>query len=676
MTLSVNKKNLIILSSFAALFLGVSGGVSRSYGDEVEGVIRQVIFDTPTGSTTELILLKKDGRTLKLLLNGSKLKKELTSLPFNTNVILSGSLNQGVFKAKMGAWKKIDSIPKRMIKKSSPGSTNRVGNTLDEPYVMETGVRKIAIIPITFANFPTTPTCSPETMLSFFTPMGAINKHFNENLKGKVTFSAVAFAPVEVTHPEYCQTSDGWPPMVLASLNARGEDLSGFFSYMLVVPGGIACTGSWTQLGDGTLTSYKHPIVMSSEACGRPGYVGHELGHNIGWNHANSESAEYGDYSDIMGHGNYVHSNAPHKISANIVAPSEIQDIDSSGIYRVYSLTKDTTAKIKVLRIPLQQERIIRELTYKDLYISYRTPEGMDAEELRASEIDKTYAHLWSGQAYGSTVLAGNAGDNDTFPVLETPITIKQVSHTADYAVVCVQIEGYDCTVPFDPSVPRTILSIEALGEVPYTKWKAIFANPNTSYVKSVKFNLDGYPVDQIDNAPPFLVCGDGGSPSICDFMGNGTHTVTATAYSQNFAQGTPGPVFTQTFTIGGPPLPVTLSAFDATAKNGSIALIWRTTSESNFNRFEVEQSSDATELKVWKKIGEVVGGTKATSNVRSYTYSLNTSVNDVTYYFRLKMIDTNTKSSYSRIVSAKSIASSPVPTRPRKKWYQKLWPF
>ena len=98
--------------------------------------------------------------------------------------------------------------------------------------------------------------------------------------------------------------------------------------------------------------------------------------------------------------------------------------------------------------------------------------------------------------------------------------------------------------------------------------------------------------------------------------------------------------------------LPVTLSYFEVTKEGASAHLTWATTSETNFNHFDIERSPDA---KAWKKIGEV----KA-NNLRSYTFTdpLST-VNRPSsiHYYRLKITDLDGTFTHSPIRSLKTEA-------------------
>lgn len=90
-------------------------------------------------------------------------------------------------------------------------------------------------------------------------------------------------------------------------------------------------------------------------------------------------------------------------------------------------------------------------------------------------------------------------------------------------------------------------------------------------------------------------------------------------------------------------PLPVTLISFTGKAVENNNELTWKTSSEVDFSHFEIQRSVNA---KTFEKIGEL-----ASDERRSYTFVDRNSPQGKSYY-RLKMIDLDTKYSFSKIVA------------------------
>lgn len=95
--------------------------------------------------------------------------------------------------------------------------------------------------------------------------------------------------------------------------------------------------------------------------------------------------------------------------------------------------------------------------------------------------------------------------------------------------------------------------------------------------------------------------------------------------------------------------LPLNLISFNANMVNNENLLEWKTASEINFNKFEIEKSVDG---KVFNKIGSVVGGK---SNY--YFKDRNISFSKTSYY-RLQMIDNDGSTVTSKIVAVNQITN------------------
>jgi hypothetical protein len=101
-------------------------------------------------------------------------------------------------------------------------------------------------------------------------------------------------------------------------------------------------------------------------------------------------------------------------------------------------------------------------------------------------------------------------------------------------------------------------------------------------------------------------------------------------------------------------PLPVTYLSFDAALNtNNTVILNWITTQEINNNHFEIEQSFDNSNFKT---LALVLDGMDVSGSEKSYQYKDNSASledNSVVYY-RLKQVDNNGNSTYSKVVAVK----------------------
>lgn len=95
-----------------------------------------------------------------------------------------------------------------------------------------------------------------------------------------------------------------------------------------------------------------------------------------------------------------------------------------------------------------------------------------------------------------------------------------------------------------------------------------------------------------------------------------------------------------------GSPLPVEITSFSAIQSNGNVILNWKTATEINNSGFSIERKSQSES---WKSIGFIPGyGTTADEHSYSFVDKIN---NSGKYSYRLKQIDFNGSSSYSREV-------------------------
>jgi Secretion system C-terminal sorting domain len=97
----------------------------------------------------------------------------------------------------------------------------------------------------------------------------------------------------------------------------------------------------------------------------------------------------------------------------------------------------------------------------------------------------------------------------------------------------------------------------------------------------------------------------------------------------------------------GGTPLPVTLVNFTATNKNNLYSLLnWETSAEIDFDHFEIEHSAATSPFTT---IGTVAGNHNTQTN-QLYNFRDNSPA-DGNNYYRLKMVDKDGKTSYSKVV-------------------------
>ncbi|WP_198034369.1 T9SS type A sorting domain-containing protein [Dyadobacter tibetensis] len=112
--------------------------------------------------------------------------------------------------------------------------------------------------------------------------------------------------------------------------------------------------------------------------------------------------------------------------------------------------------------------------------------------------------------------------------------------------------------------------------------------------------------------------------------------------------------------TMSGPPLPVTLTHFDARVETGLVQLNWATTFETNSDYFEVQRSKDG---KNWAVIGQV-NASRESNVLATYDFKDLQPLNGSILY-RLRMIDQDNSFAYSRKVAVESKSTIKVTVYP-----------
>ncbi len=101
--------------------------------------------------------------------------------------------------------------------------------------------------------------------------------------------------------------------------------------------------------------------------------------------------------------------------------------------------------------------------------------------------------------------------------------------------------------------------------------------------------------------------------------------------------------------------LPLNLLSFNGQIKNEKVNLIWQTTNETNVANFDIERMAGNT----WIKIGSVQSMGNV-SNTNSYSFNDNLPAKGINYY-RLKIIDFDGHTIYSRIINFEFKFNKPV---------------
>jgi Secretion system C-terminal sorting domain len=117
-------------------------------------------------------------------------------------------------------------------------------------------------------------------------------------------------------------------------------------------------------------------------------------------------------------------------------------------------------------------------------------------------------------------------------------------------------------------------------------------------------------------------------------------------AYVDAAGRPDPAPALYRLAWSGGGPLPINLSEFVVTNNGCTASLNWKTSSEQNSDRFEIEVSTGTNP--VYGIVSTVLAaGNSSTTKSYQYSFPMQTGV---VYYFRIKMIETTGSFTYSKV--------------------------
>ena len=320
------------------------------------------------------------------------------------------------------------------------------------------GERRVAVILVNLQDTAVSCSASPVAE-TFFTGASSTARAFAEMSFQSVSFPADSdgngrpdvFGPFRVNawRASPCEYWK-WSAEADAAARAAGVDLNLYQHRVYVLPGDTSCGYS----GLGSVGCTNSICQVWSFSCSS-GYVfTHEIGHNLGMQHAASDSDgngtadnEYGDGSDVMGCCGPYHPNAPHKAQMGWLPPDKVVDLEpGSHFLRLAPIEADPADTL--------DPQALRALGF--YYVSTRKAMGFDAG-LPASYVDRVSIHrfsdwdpscVYTGAAYRGyacnatrTLQVRTLRDGETFEDADHGLRITPVSHGSGGAVVDVQVE-------------------------------------------------------------------------------------------------------------------------------------------------------------------------------------------------------------------------------------------
>jgi gametolysin peptidase M11/alpha-galactosidase-like protein len=331
------------------------------------------------------------------------------------------------------------------------------------------GDQRTLVMMVNFTDASLSCSASEINDTMFADPAGqSVNALYHDNSRGLISFSGKVTGPYTINYPHTGCDINNWLTASEAAATAAGVDVASYPRHVIVMPEN-ACPAAGYGSGAGAASS---ALIFS---CGTKGVYAHELGHNLGMDHAssyaNGQYNEYGDGSDpmAMAGSGLPGLNAPHRHQLGWSSPLLITQ---GGTYNVAPLAPTPSGTAT------QSYIIPKTDTGEYYYLSYRTVAGYDAT-IQPYYLNGLSVHRFSpvldagGQA--KTYLLAELADGQSFADAVNGITVSLVNHNSTQATASVNFQCVGTT-------PSISLSPQAQSGT---------AGSSVSYVVSV-VNRDG----------------------------------------------------------------------------------------------------------------------------------------------------------------------------------------
>ncbi len=308
---------------------------------------------------------------------------------------------------------------------------------------------KLGVILFKFSSTGANPFTKESVDEKVFSGSKSVKKYYEEVSLNQISVSGQVFdwVTIDSNPKDNCEIID-WENQALEKLKDKGIDLSTFSHNAFVHPNVNACFYAGSASMGGNEFDVNGDMPSSVFA--------HELGHNLGMDHANEldchqkpidlyascSEYEYGDGYDAMGF--FIHHlNAPHKASLGWIPEEKIQTVTGDGVYKISVLEKPANSSIP------QTLRIQRSNINDDYYLEYRQPIGFDSD-LPTTLTQGALIHIGNEERIGFTKIlrVSPEKDYDTSHALSdgqgfldpvNGISIQQIAHDSDSVTVSVR---------------------------------------------------------------------------------------------------------------------------------------------------------------------------------------------------------------------------------------------
>ncbi|HEX5592827.1 MAG TPA: Ig-like domain-containing protein [Solirubrobacterales bacterium] len=455
----------------------ISGLCSSAQAQEItrSGTLRAVVTDNfRTGESTTRYSLVSGGRAIPLR------PTTLAAEP-GERVVVSGDLREGTIVGPV-----------------TTTTTSAQPLALAEP-------RKVAVVLVTFPGDPAEPWLPEATRSKVFTAANSANAFYQEesygeiSLKGKLNEDGDVFGWLALDTPTTQCSFMAWKDAANAAAAAEGIDLTGYQHIVYVFPKRDSC--GWLGLaavgGDWAMINGDQGVHA----------IAHELGHNLGLEHAGSLTCfsgaqrvqisnscavtEYGDPFDVMGNIAARHSNGWNLAKLGILGPQNVETVETSGTYSMRSAL-DKTNETTVLRVP--RAKFSDGDIASWYYLEVRKTGGL-FENVNDGSTTGVSIRIPQATIAAETVLLDANPATTTFQ--DAPLKVGQMFDTGPVQITTVAAGGGNATVSVDldeeaPTPPTNLMATVGLDGVKL-QWSP--STDNVGFDSYVVFR-DGIQID------------------------------------------------------------------------------------------------------------------------------------------------------------------------------------
>jgi hypothetical protein len=229
--------------------------------------------------------------------------------------------------------------------------------------------------------------------------MSTVGMHFNACSRGKAKVEPHVVSNI-VTLPctfssQSCDVNN-WADSADAILRSQNVRLEDYPYRIYVLPNNVGCT--WGGLGfvGPSCAQTGCRVWIAGSVANQPSVYFHELGHNLGLNHASYAGQEYGDYTSAMGACCFLGCyNAAQSDYLHWTTPKQTFN---TPVTLITSIDLAANEYIK----------IIDQSTYSTWFVQYRTPDFV-TDKLMPGFINTVFVYMLpsgSAQSYLQQIMA------------------------------------------------------------------------------------------------------------------------------------------------------------------------------------------------------------------------------------------------------------------------------